>query len=152
MVALAEVEHVHGLVEIACRLATSAEAEIIALHVVEIGPGLPLDAHAEILDQPGRELLAHARRAALENGFSRFTTELVRARLAGKAIVEEARERDINLLILGYHKRHGLAHMLAGSTMEYAARHAPCAMIVHIQPSAEARLLVGQLETTPAHA
>jgi K+-sensing histidine kinase KdpD len=54
MVALRDPEHVNQLVKLACQLTRAMEAELTAIHVVEVGPGLPLDIEAPVLDQPGR--------------------------------------------------------------------------------------------------
>jgi len=138
MVALRDAEHVDDLLKLACHLKSAMEAELTAMHVVEVGPGLPLDIEAEVLDGPGRMILSRACRAAAQNS-ARIATQLVRAHHVGQAIVSEATHQRIDLLILGYHHRHGVVEMVFGSTVQYVARHAPCRLLVEIRPNASTR-------------
>ena len=46
------------------------------------------------------------------------------------AIVQCAREREIDLIIVGSHGRTGLAHLMMGSVAEHVVRHAPCPVLV----------------------
>lgn len=132
MVALRDSESVEGLVTLACQITAGMEAELVALHVVEVTPGLPLDADAEVLDEPGKQILARARQVVSEGCSRQLTTQLVRARHAGDAIVGEAKDRNAELLVMGYHGRHGLGEILLGSTVQYVSHHAPCRVIVQI--------------------
>jgi len=104
------------------------EAELTAIHVTEVGPGLPLDIDVEVLDQAGKEILSRARQIAAQNSVS-IATRLLRAHHAGQALVSEATDQKIDLLIMGYHCRQGVAEMF-GSTVRYVAQHAPCRVLV----------------------
>ena len=106
MVALRDAEHVGSLVKLACEMSNGMKSDLIALHVVEVPPGLPLDADAEILDRPAKQVLSLARKAAAENFSKQISTRLVRAREVGRTIVDEAREQRVELLIMGYHHKH----------------------------------------------
>src|SRR5215472_16735956 len=66
MVALQDQDHVEGLMRLACEMARGTSAEVIALHVVEVGLGLPLDAESDVLDRAGRKLLASGHEVALQ--------------------------------------------------------------------------------------
>ena len=93
----------------------------------------PLDAQDETLDHAGKELLAQAKRVAEK--FSRpLSTELLRAREVGEAIVGVAKEQGVELLVMGHHKPHPhtLSETLLGGTVRYVAHHAPCRVIVQI--------------------
>ena len=132
MVALRDAESVESLVKLACQLSRGAQCDVLALHVVEVGMGLPLDADSEVLDQPGKAILARAREVASKCCAKEISASLVRARLAGEAIVGEAQDRQIDLLVMGYHHKHALGEILLGSTVQHVARHAPCRVIVQI--------------------
>lgn len=100
-----------------------------------MGPGLPLDIEAPVLDQPGKMILSRASEVATQNSVP-IATRLLRAHHAGRAIVGEAIDQKTDLLILGYHHKHGVTEMLLGSNVHYVARHAPCRLLVEILPPA----------------
>ena len=132
IVALRDSDSVDGLVKLACQISTAMDAELLALHVVEVTPGLPLDADAEVLDEPGKQILSRAREVASDACSRQVAAQLVRARDAGEAIVGEAKDRNAEVLVMGYHGRHGLGEILLGSTVQYVSHHAPCRVIVQI--------------------
>ena len=135
MVALRDAESVESLVTLACQLSQGMDAELMALHVVEVPAATPLEADNEILDHPGKEILTRAQQVA--EGFSRkITARLLRARDVGEAIVGEAGDQGVELLVMGHHKPHPhpLGDFLLGSTARYVAHHAPCRVIVQVPP------------------
>jgi nucleotide-binding universal stress UspA family protein len=136
MVALRDPESIESLMELACCMAKEREKELTALHVVEIGPGLPLNSNEETLDQPGKQILSLAQCLASETFSKEIFTQLVRARHPREAIVDQAKDQGIDLLIIGYHRRHGygLGEMFLGSTVKYVAENAPCRVIVQVSP------------------
>jgi len=134
MVAVRDPEHAEDLMRLACQVSRGTGQELMAVSVAEIGPALPLDADADILDRSAKAALAAAQRAAAAAGVKIGST-LVRARAAGPALVEEAQEHHADLLILGYHGRLGLGEMLLGSCVQYVAAHAPCRVILQIIPA-----------------
>lgn len=134
MVALRDAETAGSLTKLGCQMASLMGTTLAALHVVEIAPGLPLDAEDEILDRPGKQVLALARQIASSNFSMRISTKLLRARHVGEAIVGEAAEKGIELLIVGFHQDHRLSEKLLGSTVQYVSRHSPCKVLVQIPP------------------
>jgi len=135
MVAVRDAVSVEGLVTLACQLANGMDAELTALHVVEVPMLTPLEAVEETIDAPGKEVLAHAQRVA-EKWSRHLSTNFLRAREAGEAIAGEAKEQGVDLLVIGHHKPHphALGETLLGSTVQYVAHHAPCRVIVQIPP------------------
>jgi nucleotide-binding universal stress UspA family protein len=134
MVALRDPESAESLVALACQVASGMDAELLALHVVEIPMATPIEADDEVLDRPGKAVLALAQQCA-ETRFSRkISTRLLRARRAGEAIVGEAQEQGIECLVMGHQRRTMVGEILLGSNVQYVARHAPCRVIVEIPP------------------
>lgn len=135
MVALRDEDHVEGLIKLACDMSKGMGAHLTAVHVVEVAPALPLDAESETLDHPGKEILGRARELASGCGFKDVATRLIRAREAGPAIVSEAEDQGAELLVMGYHSKGTLRAIVLGSTVQHVAHHAPCRVVVQIEPS-----------------
>ena len=49
-------------------------------------------------------------------------------------IIKTARDRGVDLIVIGTHGRTGIDHMLFGSTAEKVVRKAPCAVLVVRHP------------------
>jgi nucleotide-binding universal stress UspA family protein len=49
---------------------------------------------------------------------------------AGKTICEEAREAQVDLIVMGRHGRKGLDEMILGSVSNYAIHHAHCSVLI----------------------
>ncbi|MGA3323282.1 MAG: universal stress protein [Terriglobia bacterium] len=133
MVAVRNAESIESLVTLACQLSRGMGADLLALHVVEVPLATPLDAQEETIDHLGKDLLLQAQRVA--DKFSQpLSTELLRAREVGEAIVGVAKERGVDLLVMGHHKphTHTLGDALLGGSVRYVAHHAPCRVIVQI--------------------
>lgn len=138
MVALRDTETAGSLTKLGCQMASLAGTNLVALHVIEVPPGLPIDVEDPVFERPGEQVLSLARQVASNNFSMRISTRLLKARNAGEAIVGEATEHDIELLIIGYRHDHGLAETLLGSTVQYVTHHAPCRVLVQV-PAAKAK-------------
>lgn len=132
LVALRDRESAESLVTLACQVANGMDADLLALHVVEIPMATPIGADDAVLDQPGKEILAAAERHAAGKFSRRISTELLRARRAGEAVVGVAKEQGIDCLVMGHRRLTVIGEILLGSSVQYAARHAPCRIIVEI--------------------
>ncbi|MFZ0960320.1 MAG: universal stress protein [Terriglobia bacterium] len=133
MVAIRNATSVQSLMTLACQLSQGTDAELAVLHVVLVPLLTPLEIQDETIDQAGKEVLAQAKRLA-EKFSQPVSTELLRAREAGEAIVGVAKEQGVDLLVVGHHKRypHTLSETLLGGVVRYVAHHAPCRVIVQI--------------------
>jgi nucleotide-binding universal stress UspA family protein len=58
--------------------------------------------------------------------------------LTAKELVRYADEHGIDLIVMGTHGRHGVAHLLLGSVAEYLVRIAPCPVLTVRGPVARA--------------
>lgn len=134
MVALRDTETAGSLTKLACQMASLAGTNVVALHVIEVPPGLPIDVMDPIFEKPGQQVLSLARQIASNNFSMHISTKLLKARNAGEAIVGEAAEEEIDLLVIGYHHNHGLAETLLGSTVQHVTHHAPCRVLVQVPP------------------
>lgn len=131
IVALRDKQSLQSLMDLGCRMAKTKSASMLALHVVEVPVSLDLSAESDELDSAGKAVLEEAQRKARES-FGAISTELIRARHTGKAIVDEAKQHCADLLVLGYCHKNPLSEVLLGSTTQYVMRHAPCRVIVEV--------------------
>jgi basic amino acid/polyamine antiporter, APA family len=114
----------------AARLAAERGATVAIVHVIEVPLSLPLDAKLPDEEDTAEELLDDAQ-ALVESYGVRAVTRLLRARKAGPAIVDEARRRDAELVLLGA-PRHAVAERrrVFGGTVDYVLRESPCRVLV----------------------
>ena len=88
---------------------------------------LPLDADLSEQVEVAYRLLDDAHAIAETYGV-RAVERIVRARKAGRAIVDEADRRGTEIVVLG--ARRGNYRNIFGSTVEYVLKHAPCRVMV----------------------
>lgn len=133
MVAISSEDSVESLVMLACQLSKGMDAVLTALHVVAVPLLTPLELPDETIDHPGKELLAQAQRVAKKCS-QPLSTELLRAREVGEAIVGVARDQRMDLIVMGHHPphTHALSETLLGGTARYVAHHSPCRVIMQI--------------------
>ena len=121
----------------AAELAKPVHAELVAVHVVEIGWSLPLDADIAGRSERAQQILDVAESVA-EATKMRLEPVLLQARDVGAALVDEATEREADLLVLSlpYRKRFG-GDFAIGRTIPYVLKNAPCAVWVVREPIPE---------------
>ncbi|MBV8396325.1 MAG: universal stress protein [Actinobacteria bacterium] len=117
----------HEAIDLAARLAAERGATIVALRVLVVPMELPLDAPMPELEEEGDRLLDEARLQAETYGV-RTIDRLVRARHAGRAIVDEAERRQTEIIVVG--SRRGTHRRIFGSTVDYVLKNAPCRVMV----------------------
>jgi nucleotide-binding universal stress UspA family protein len=121
------------LLKVVERIARRQNAEVTLIFVVEVMQSLPLDAELPVEVERGEHVLRQAHdeiMRSLENKSSKVNTEILQARSAGAAIVDEAimREADVIMMSCTLQRRHG--KVTTGETVEYVLRNAPCEVIV----------------------
>ena len=113
----------------AARLAAERGATVVIVTVVEVPLALPMDASLPQEDE-AEDLLDDAQ-ALVESYGVRAVTRLLRARRAGPAIVEDARRRNAELVVLGAPRRAiAGGRRLFGGTVDYVLREAPCRVLI----------------------
>ena len=125
------------IVALASRFAKTGTTELIAVHIVEIDWTLPLDADIAGHSEEAQRVLDMAESVA-EGNKARLTPILLQARDIGAALVDEASERNADLLVVGlpYRKRFG-GDFAIGRTSPYVLKNAPCAVWVVREPIPE---------------
>ncbi len=115
---------------LACDLSKKAKRKVYVVYVIEVQRSLPVDAELESELKKGEQMLRQAERIAEEQDYE-VETDLLQARQAGPAIVDEAIERGIDTIVMGieYRKRYG--KYTVGSIVPYLFESAPCRLLLY---------------------
>ncbi len=119
--------------ELACTLTRQKNKGVIfAVHVIPVERSLPLD--SEIESEIGRadSILAHTELLAQEQG-CRIETDLLQAREVGPAIIDEAIEREVDLILIGVSYKKHFGQFSLGDVVPYVLKNAPCRVILYHQ-------------------
>jgi nucleotide-binding universal stress UspA family protein len=129
LVPVSDNEESERAMDVACRLAADHGATIVALHVIEVPPVLPLDAHMTAEDAAAHRLLGRAAAVADTYGVH-VLPRVLRARDASRAIVTKAEERRAEIVVIGAPRKRRMRRAAFGSTVEHVLKHAPCRVMV----------------------
>ncbi len=121
--------------KLACGLAKKNKGKICAVYVISIERALPLDAEIESEIKKAEDMLNHIESIAEEEG-CRIETDLLQAREAGPAIVDEAVEREVDLILMGVAYKRRFGEFSLGNAVPYVLKNAPCHVILYHQPIA----------------
>lgn len=117
-------------------MAVRQDATIHLLHVIDDAsfataypdgfyvelPGL----RAQLTDEAMRRLEEMAARSAAANVTATLEVAVGRP---SRVLIERAKERGTDLIVMGTHGRSGFAHLVLGSVAERVVRTAPCAVL-----------------------
>jgi nucleotide-binding universal stress UspA family protein len=122
------------IVQLATELGRTGHGELVGVHVVEVGWSMPLDADIAARSEAAQQILDQAEVTA-ERLKARLEPVLLQAREVGAALIDEATEREADLLVVGlpYRKRFG-GDFAIGRTIPYVLKHAPCEVWVVREP------------------
>ena len=117
----------------AMRLAEEQRCAVRALHVIRVPLDLPLDAELIEAEEQAQASLAEAKLLAAEQGIP-IEVHIVRARSIGQAIVDEAVEHNVDLIVMGSAPRWRRQSRFFSPTVDYVLRKAPCEVMVIAYP------------------
>ena len=119
-------------IRLACRLAKRNKGKIWAVYVVTVKRTLPLDTEIEPEIRKAEEILDHAESTAEEQDYE-LETDLLQAREAGPPIVDEAVEREVDIIVMGVEYKRRFGQFSLGSVVPYVLKNAPCRVILYHQ-------------------
>lgn len=119
-----------SVITLACSLAKKQKAEIFVVYVIEVKRSLPLDAVVETEVDKAEMILTRAEDVAADNDYE-VETDLIQARDAGSAIVDEARERSVDLILMGMSHKMRFGMFDLGSAIPRVLEEAPCPVLVY---------------------
>ncbi len=119
-------------IRLACRLAKRDKGKIWAVYVITLKRTLPLDAEIAPEIRKAEEILDRAENVAEEQDYE-LETDLLQAREAGPTIIDEAVEREVNLILMGVEYKRRFGQFSLGSVVPYVLKNAPCRVILYHQ-------------------
>jgi nucleotide-binding universal stress UspA family protein len=122
-----------GAVELACSLAKRKnKSKIFAVHVIPVERSLPLDAEIEPEIGKAEDILARAESIAQEWGCD-METDILQAREVGPAIIDEATEHEVDLILVGVTYKKHFGQFCLGDVLPYVLENALCRVILDHQ-------------------
>ncbi|HCP60084.1 MAG TPA: universal stress protein [Dehalococcoidia bacterium] len=119
-------------VKLACQLARKNKGKILAAYVITVKRSLPLDAEIESESRKAEGILDRMERIAEEEDCE-IETDLLQARDTAPAIVDEAVEREVDLILIGITYKRRFGQFSLGNIVPYMLKNAPCRVILYHQ-------------------
>lgn len=119
-------------VRLACRLAKKEKGKIWAVYVIAVRRALPLDAEIKSEVKKAEAILDHTESIAEEEDY-KLETDLLQAREPGPTIIDEAIERQADLILMGIEYKKRFGQFSLGSVVPYVLENAPCRVILYQQ-------------------
>ena len=134
-------------IALACAISRLNKGEVYLVHVVEVARTLPLDAELAPNAQQGEDIITEAEKVAGSFG-CKTKGVLLQAREAGRAVIDEAIERESEAIVIGVEHRPVSNEDVAftweggeqprslpagfylGEVTHYILSHAPCEVIL----------------------
>jgi len=117
-------------IKLACRLAKKNKGKVWAVYVITIKRTLPLDAEMEPEIKKAEAILDRMENVAEEQDCE-IETDLLQAREEAPAIVDEAVERVVDLILMGVTYGTRFGQFSLGSVVPYVLKNAPCRVILY---------------------
>lgn len=120
-------------VSLSCKLAKKSGGKVYVTYVIQVDRTLPLDAEVKAEIARGERVLDTAERIAEEQDYN-VDTDLLQAREIGPAIVDEAIERGVDLIMMGVSYLKKFGEFSLGETVPYVLKNAPCWVLICREP------------------
>jgi nucleotide-binding universal stress UspA family protein len=120
-------------VRLGCRLARRARGKVNVITVLELKRSIALGTVQDADSAKAEGLLERAEKVAKELETD-IESELLQAREAGPALVDEIGEWRADLIVLGLPYRQRFGEFYMGKTAPYVLRFAPCRALIFREP------------------
>ena len=131
LVAVDGSEHGNNAVEQAISLGAICNSEIYVISVVDLYPE-QMEVAPALVEKMSEDVRIIIEAAKKKVDDAKIPCETI-VHMGGKPweyIVQEAKDKAIDLIVMGSHGRTGLERILMGSTAQNVIGHAPCPVIV----------------------
>jgi nucleotide-binding universal stress UspA family protein len=119
-------------IRLACRLAKKDKGKVWAVAVVTIKRALPLDAEIQSEIGKAEAILDQVENIAEEADYE-VETDVLQAREVGPAVVDEAVERGVDLILMGFKYKRHFGQFNLGNVVPYVLKNSPCPVILYQQ-------------------
>jgi nucleotide-binding universal stress UspA family protein len=119
--------------EFACSLAKRSKGRVHVVHVIEVKRSLPLDAELVTEALRGEEILDEAEKLARRMDLE-VEGDLLQAREAGHAIIDEAAERGVDAIVIGVPFSRPFGEFELGRVPGHILENAACEVILLRMP------------------
>jgi nucleotide-binding universal stress UspA family protein len=116
--------------KLACKLAKKGKGKIWSVYVITIKRALPLNAEIEPEIQGAEKILDYIEMVAAETDYE-VETDVLQAREAGPAIIDEAVEREVDLILMGITYKKHFGQFSLGNVVPYVLKNAPCPVMLY---------------------
>jgi nucleotide-binding universal stress UspA family protein len=120
-------------VEFASNMAKRRKGKVHVVHVIEVKRSLPLDAELVSEALRGEEILDEAEKVAKKAELD-VEGDLLQAREAGHAIIDEAAERNVDAIVVGVPFSRPFGDFELGRVPAHILKNAPCEVILLRMP------------------
>jgi nucleotide-binding universal stress UspA family protein len=120
-------------VEFGANLARRSKGKLHVVHVIEVKRSLPLDAELVSEALRGEEILDQAEKVARKADLD-VEGDLLQAREAGHAIIDEAVERSVDAIVVGVPFSKPYGDFELGRVPAHILKNAPCEVILLRMP------------------
>ena len=123
--------------DLAASVAESQDTHLSLIYVVEVAQEFPLEADLPAELEAAERALEAASRYAVSvfNGTnSQVHPELLQARAAGPAIVDEAVDQKADVIVMALRNQRKHGRPTVGDTVPYVLKNAPCEVLIRRQP------------------
>lgn len=116
--------------KLACRLVKKGKGKIWSVYVIAVKRALPLDAEIKSETLKAEGILDHIEQIAEAQDYE-IETDVLQARDAGPAIIDEAVEREIDLILMSIEYKRHFGQFSLGNVVPYVLKYAPCPVMLY---------------------
>ena len=132
LVPVAGTEADEETMRLACRLAKIDKGKVWAVSAVTVKRALPLDAEIDSEIRNAESVLDRVESIVEEEDYE-VETDIIQAREAGPAIVDEAVERGVDLILMGVTYKQHFGQFSLGNVVPFVLKNSPCPVILYQQ-------------------
>jgi nucleotide-binding universal stress UspA family protein len=120
----------------ACWIASRDKSKLFVLYVITIKRSLPLEAEIESETRRAEEILIRVEKIAEDEDYI-IETDLLQAREVAPTIIDQAVDRNIDLILMGIKPQSRFGQFNLGSIVPYVLRNASCRVMLCSQYTRE---------------